>query len=51
MCIRDSDVDGLVGVHIGKAVLGQLVGKAGANDLRAVQAKHGIHAVSYTHLL
>ena len=40
---RRDDVDGLVGVHIGKAVLGQLVGKAGANDLCAVQTEHGIH--------
>ena len=32
-----------MGVHVGKAVLGQLVGKAGADDLRAVQTEHGIH--------
>ena len=41
--LRRDDIDGLVGVHIGKAVLGQLVGKAGANDLCAVQTEHGIH--------
>ena len=40
---RRDDVDGLVGVHIGKAVLGQLVGNAGADDLCAVQTEHGIH--------
>ena len=37
------DVDGLVGIHIGKAVFGQLVGQTGADDLRAVQTEHGIH--------
>ena len=41
--LRGDDIDGLVGVHVGKAVLGQLVGKAGADDLRAVQAENGIH--------
>ena len=41
--LRGDDVDGLVGVHIGKAVLGQLIGQAGADDLSAVQAEDGIH--------
>jgi hypothetical protein len=41
--LRRDDVDGLVGVHVGKAVLRQLVGKAGADDLGAVQAEHGVH--------
>ena len=34
---------GVVGVHIGEAVLGQLVGQTGADDLRAVQTEHGVH--------
>ena len=41
--LRGDDIDGLVGIHVGKAVLGQLVGKAGADDLCAVQAENGIH--------
>ena len=28
--LRGDHINGLVGVHVGKAVLGQLVGKAGA---------------------
>ena len=41
--LRGDHINGLVGVHVGKAVLGQLVGKAGADDLCAVQAENGIH--------
>ena len=41
--LRGDHINGLVGVHVGKAVLGQFVGKAGADHLRAVQTEHGVH--------
>src|SRR5699024_1758689 len=37
------DVDGLVGIHVAEAVLGQLVGHTGADHLGAVQAQDGVH--------
>ena len=37
------DVNRLVGIHVGKAVFGQLVGQTGADDLCAVQTEHGVH--------
>ena len=37
------DVNRLVGVHVGKAVFGQLVGQTGADDLCTVQTEHGVH--------
>jgi hypothetical protein len=36
-------VNGLVRVEVDKVALGQLVGKASANDLGAVKAENGIH--------
>ena len=39
---RADDIDGLVGVDGGKAAFGQFPGKAGADDLGAVQADDGV---------
>ena len=41
--LRRDNVDGLVGVHVGVAGLGQLTGHAGTDDFSAVQTEDGVH--------